>query len=157
MAFEYTAPRQLVELNQNIIFNDSFPCNSGDVYHENGTGVFLLKGRRNGCNCCCAKQAQYEVKFVGNIAIPTGGTVGPIAVALSVDGNVIQGTRAIVTPAAVEDFFNVSIDKLVSIPNMCGCETISIVAVSGLVDDPTGTPAPVIDLINGNLEITPER
>lgn len=153
MAYEYIASRQDVALNQPIIFDASIPCRNGNVYHENGSGIFILNGRNIKCNCCNAS-AQYLFEFVGNIAIPTGGTAGPIAVALAVDGNQIISTRAIVTPAAVEEFWNVSIAKVVTIPKICGCENVSVLSVSGLVDDPTGTPAPVIDLVNGNLLIT---
>lgn len=152
MAKEYIAPTQSVTLNQPIIFNASTPGNNRDIYHEDETGVFILNGRNVKCNCPNA-QAQYQFRFDGNIALPTGGTVGPIAVALAVDGNPIISTRAIATPAAVDEYNYVGISKIVSIPRICGCENVSIVAVSGLVDDSTGTPAPLIVLENGNLSI----
>lgn len=151
MAYAYEAAQQNVTLNQPVLFTDLIPCRNGNVFHSNGTGLFRLNGRTK-CNCPNST-ADYLITFVGNIAIPTGGAVGPIAVALSVDGNIIVDSRGIVTPTAVEEYNNVSISRIVSVPKMCGCESVSIIAVSGLVDDPAGTPAPVISLVDGNLLI----
>lgn len=87
---------QVVALNQPAVFDSSIPCNRGNIYHESGTGVFILRGNTNNCF------ARYQVVFNGNIAIPTGGTVGAIAVALAVNGEERPTSRAIFTPAAVD-------------------------------------------------------
>lgn len=94
---------QSVLLNQPAIFDSSIPCTRGNVYHEDGTGIFILRG--NTCNCF----ARYQVVFNGNIAIPEGGTVGAIAVALAVNGEERPTSRAIYTPAAVAEYGNVRI------------------------------------------------
>lgn len=137
---------QSVDLNAPIIFDASIPCNRGNVLHEDETGIFILRG--NTCNCF----ARYQITFNGNIAIPEGGTVGPIAIAISVNGEARPTSRAIFTPAAAEEFGNVTSTALITVPRGC-CFTVAVRAVSGLVDDPTGTPAPVTDVINSNLVI----
>ena len=137
---------QAVDLNAPILFDASIPCNRGNVLHEDQTGIFILRG--NTCNCF----ARYQITFNGNIAVPEGGTAGPIAVAITVNGEARPTSRAIVTPAAVEEYNNVTSTALITVPKGC-CFTVAVRAVSGLVDDPTGTPAPVIEVINSNLVI----
>ena len=137
---------QAVSLNQPAIFNNSIPCPRGNVYHEDGTGIFTLRG--NTTNCF----ARYQVTFNGNIAVPEGGTVGAIAVALAVNGEPRLTSRAIVTPAAVEEYFNVTSTAIITVPRGC-CFTLSLRAVAAS-EDPTVTPAPIINLQNANLDIT---
>jgi len=145
---EYLAnATQLVELNQPIVFTASIPCNRGNVIHEDETGIFILRSNTTGCF------ARYQVTFNGNIAVPTGGTVGPIAVAITVNGEARPTSRAIVTPAAVEEYNNVTSTAIVTVPRGC-CFSIGVRAVSGLVDDAAGTPAPSINVTNSNLVIT---
>ena len=136
---EYLAnAEQLVELNQPVIFTASIPCNRGYVYHEDETGIFILKGITNNCF------ARYQVTFNGNIAIPEGGTVGPIAVAISVNGEQRPTSRAIITPAAVEEYGNVTSTAIITVPKGC-CFSMSVRAVSGITDQ-TDTPAPAINV-----------
>lgn len=137
---------QNVDLNAPILFSASIPCNRGNVIHEDETGIFILSG--NTTNCF----ARYQVTFNGNIAIPEGGTVGPIAVAIAVNGEARPTSRAIVTPAAVEEYNNVTSTAIVTVPRGC-CFSVSVRAVNGLVDDPAGVPAPVTSVINSNLVI----
>lgn len=114
---------QTVNPGETIVFTESpVPCNKGLVRHRDGTGNFLLSGRSN---CPCKKSVNYFVDFGANIAVPTGQTVGAISVALSVDGATIPPTQMIVTPAAVEEFFNVSCATNVPIFSNC-CESFSI-------------------------------
>ena len=94
---EYTYnPVQTVEPGQNVILNDNIRCPKGYVLHRDESGIVILRGIVNGCGCF----ARYQVTFNGNIAIPDGGTVGPIVIALAIDGEPILTSRAIVTPAA---------------------------------------------------------
>jgi hypothetical protein len=145
---EYLAnATQLVELNQPIVFSASIPCNRGNVVHEDETGIFILRGNSTGCF------ARYQVTFNGNIAVPTGGKVGPIAVSVAVNGEARPTSRAIVTPAAVEEYNNVTSTAIVTVPRGC-CFSVSVRAVSGIVDDAAGTPAPSINVTNSNLVIT---
>ena len=145
---EYLAnATQLVDLNQPVVFTASIPCSRGNVIHEDETGIFILRGNSTGCF------ARYQVTFNGNIAVPTGVTVGPIAVAIATNGEARPTSRAIITPAAVEDYGNVTSTAIITVPRGC-CYSISVRAVSGLVDDETGTPAPSINVTNSNLVIT---
>lgn len=136
---------QPISLNQAAIFENSIPCNRGNVFHENETGIFTLRG--NTCNCF----ARYQITFNGNIALPEGGTVGPIAIALAVNGEARLTSRAIITPAAVEEYGNVTSTALITVPKGC-CFTLSVRNVPAS-DDPTVTPAPVIEMQNANLVI----
>ena len=146
---EYLAnSNQSIALNQPAIFTASIPCTKGYIYHEDETGIFILRGIVN--NTCCGF-ARYQVTFNGNIAVPTGGTAGAIAVALAVNGEERPTSRAIVTPAAVEEYNNVTSTAIITVPRGC-CFSLSLRAVPAS-DDPTVTPAPVIDLINGNMTI----
>ena len=119
-------PIQLVQPNQNVLLNSSIPCNKGYVYHRDGAGILTLSGIvNNPCGCF----ARYQVTFNGNIAVPEDGTVGPIAIALALDGEPIQTSRAIVTPAAVDEYFNATSTAIITIPRGC-CENISVENVS---------------------------
>lgn len=142
-------PIQNVALNAPILFDVSIPCSKGYVYHEGQTGNFILKGANtsNSCNCF----AHYQVTFNGNIAIPEGDVV-PIAVAIAVNGEPRLTSRAIFTPAAVEDFGNVTSTAIIKVPRCC-CFSLSVDAVPATTD-PTVTPAPIIEVQNANLTIT---
>lgn len=147
MAAEYLAnASQEVALNGPILFTASIPCRSGCVYHEDETGVFILRGKTNQCF------ATYQVTFNGNAAIPTGGTVGPIALAIAVNGEPRVTSRAILTPAAVDEYGNLTSTAIIKVPQGC-CFSLSVEYVNGSVDDPTFVPTPTIDVINANLVI----
>ena len=141
---------EVVALNQAIPFIDSIPCNRGYVFHQNGTGIFILRGIvNNQCNCF----ARYEVEFTGNIAIPEEGEVTPIATAIVVSGEQRVGSRAIFTPADTDEYGNVTSRAIVDVPRGC-CFTVAVEYVNGTVDDPTTVPTPLINVIDGSLSIT---
>ncbi len=147
MAAEYLANAvQSVALNSPIIFTASIPCTRGWVYHEDETGIFILRGITNG-QC----YATYRVTYNGNIAIPEGGEVNPIAVALTVLGEPRLTSRAIYTPAAVDEYGNVTSTAIVKVPKGC-CFSLSVEYVTA-TDDPTITPTPLINVQNSNLVI----
>ena len=137
MAAEYSAiPVQSIAVDENVIFaNGSRACHKGYIQHRDISGIFFLKGASNGC------RAVYRVTFNGNIAIATGGTVEPISVALTINGEELGNATATVTPAAIGDFFNVSVTTFIEIPCGC-CVTVSVENVSDTTD---------IDLTNGNI------
>ena len=137
MAAEYSmSTLQTVTENSNILFlNGNRACNKGYITHRTDSGIFRLKGATNGC------KAIYRVTFNGNIAVTTGGTVGEISIGLQEDGETVNNAVASVTPAAVENFFNVSVDTFVTIPCGC-CVTVSVKNIS------TGTS---IDVRNANI------
>ena len=119
---------QTVNPGESIVFTETaVPCTRGLVLHRDDSGSFLLKGVgdcvRSGNSC--SRTVTYLADFGANIAIPTGETVGAISVALAIDGTTLAGTEMEVTPAAVEEFFNVS--RAVNVPIWKGCcQSISI-------------------------------
>jgi len=141
-------PVQEVQPNQNVLLQSSIPCNKGYVYHREGSGILTLRGIvNNACGCF----ARYQVVFNGNISVPTDGTVGAIAIALALDGEPIQTSKAIVTPAAVDEYFNVTSTAIITIPRGC-CENVSVENVSEgatAADTPTA-----INVQNANLVVT---
>ena len=141
-------PVQEVQVNQNVLLQDSIPCTKGYVYHRNGSGILTLRGIVN--NSCCGF-ARYQVTFNGNIAVPTDGTVGEIAIALALDGEPIQTSKAIVTPAAVDEYFNVTSTAIITVPRGC-CENLSVENVS---EGATAAATPTaINVQNANLVVS---
>ena len=136
---------QLVSLNNAAIFNSSIPCNRGYIYHEDGTGVLILRGITSNCF------ARYQIVFNGNIAIPEGGTVAPISVAISVNGETRNTSIATITPAAVQEYGNVTSTAIITVPKGC-CFSVAVRAVTPETDTAV-TPAPTIELRNANLVI----
>ena len=136
-----------VALNGAIPFIDSIPCNRGNVFHQNGTGIFVLRGNTNNCF------ARYNVEFTGNIAIPEGGAITPIATAIVVAGEERIGSRSIFTPAAVDEYGGITSRATVDVPKGC-CFTVSVEYVNGTVDDPATVPTPAINVIDGSMSIT---
>ena len=110
---------QTVEANQNILFTDTLICGSNSIFHRQGSGLFTLRGITNQC------RARFKVTFGANIAIPEGGTVNPISVAIAINGEPILSTTMIATPAAASQFFNVGRTIYIDIPAGC-CSQISI-------------------------------
>ncbi len=141
-------PIQVVQPNQNVLLQGSIPCGKGYVYHRDGSGLLTLKGVVNNPSSCFAR---YQVTFNGNIAVPTDGTVGAIAIALAINGEPIQTSRAIVTPAAVDEYFNVTSTAIITVPRGC-CFTLSVENDS---EGATAATAPTaINVQNANLTVT---
>lgn len=137
MAAEYSfVPVQTVAIDENVTFTEGTrACHKGFISHRDNSGIFFLKGSANGY------KAVYRVTFDGNIAIATGGTVEPISVALTINGEELTNALATVTPAAISDFFHVNITTFIEIPCSC-CVTVSVENVS----DTTA-----IDVTNANI------
>jgi hypothetical protein len=137
MAAEYSyVPVQTVDVDDNVLFMDGDrACRKGFISHRTGSGIFFLKGATNGC------KAVYRVTFDGNIAVATGGTVEPISVALTINGEALGNATATVTPTVAEAFFNVSITTFIDIPCGC-CVTVSVENVSATT---------AIDVTNANI------
>lgn len=138
---------ETVALNAPIPFGNSIPCKKGYVIHNNNTGIFVLRGITQNCF------ARYSVEFTGNIAIPEGGAITPIATAIVVSGEKRTGSRSISTPAAVDEYGNVTSRATVDVPRGC-CFIVSVEYVNGTVNDPATTPTPIINVIDGSLSIT---
>lgn len=103
---------------QNLPLTETAVAGKSCVVHREGAGVVTLRGITNQC------KARYKVSFGANIAVPTGGTVGTISMAIAVNGEPLNSATAIVTPAAVEDFGNIYVSVFVDVPRGC-CVTVS--------------------------------
>lgn len=128
MAEYIYVPSQTVADGQNVLLQDSIPCTKGYVIHRNGSGILTLRGIVNNP---CAKFARYKVAFNGNIAVPTTGTPSAISLALAIDGEGLQSSKAIVTPTVTDAFFNVTSVANITVPVGC-CLTISVENTSGV-------------------------
>ena len=125
---------QTVEANQNVLFTDTVVCGSCSIIHREGSGLVTLRGITNQC------RARFKVTFGANIALPAGGTVGPISLAIAINGEPVATTTMIETPAAVEEFSNVFSAIYLDVPANC-CSQVS---VRNITDQ-------AIDVQNANL------
>lgn len=139
-------PIQVVQPNTPVVLTTTIGCPKGYVLHRNESGIVTLRGITNNCF------ARYQVTFNGNIAVPEGGTVGAISVAIAIDGEPVLTSRAIVTPAAVDNYFNVTSTAIVTVPKGC-CVNVSVENTSESAT-PATTPAPAINVQNANLTVT---
>ena len=142
MASYVTTADALVALNGTIPFNNvSIPCNKGNV-------IPLVPGILNLNGNTPNRFARYKVTLEGNIQIPTGGAVTPIAIGITVNGVVVPESVAIVTPAAAEEYWHVNTSVYVTVPCGC-CITVSGVYTDGTEDDAATTPTPSIQVRRG--------
>ena len=137
---------QSVALNNPLLFDNSIPCGKSYIFHENETGIFILRGCTNNCF------ARYSVTYNGNISIPTGGAVTPIAIAISVNGEPRPTSTAIFTPQAVDEYGNVTSTAIITVPRGC-CFSVSVRYIDATAADPAVTPTPSINVQNSNLVI----
>ena len=125
---------QTVEQNQNVLFTDTAVCGGNSILHRDGSGLVTLRGITQQC------RARFKVFFSGNIGLPTGGTIGAISLAISINGEPVGSSTMIVTPAAVEEFFNVAGAVYIDVPVGC-CVSIGV----------RNTTDQSIDVQNANL------
>lgn len=125
---------QTVEANQNVLFTDTVVCGSCSILHRDGSGLVTLRGITNQC------RARFKVTFGGNVALPAGGTVEAISLAIAINGEPVQSTLMIETPAAVEEFSNVFSAIFIDVPAGC-CVQVSV----------RNTSTQAIDVQNANL------
>ena len=144
-------PIQEIAPSDSAIFNTTIGCNRGYVLHRLESAFITLRGIVNNP---CARFARYKVTFNGNIAVPETGTAGAISIALAINGEAIQTSKAIVTPAAVDEYFNVTSTAFIDVPAGC-CTTISVENTS-VSATPATTPAPSINMQNANLVVERE-
>lgn len=145
--FTYNAV-QTVAPNEAIVLNNAIPCNRGYVLHRNDSGIVTLRGI---VNSPCGNFARYKITFNGNIALATDATIAPIAIAIAIDGEATQISRAIVTPAAVGDYFNVTCVYTIDVPRGC-CNSISVENVPAEVA--ADYVQATIDVQNATLTVT---
>lgn len=135
---EYTyTGQQTVAQNGNVLFNETAVCGSNCIKHREGSGIITLRGLTNQC------RARFFVDFFANIAIPTGGTVEAISLAVAISGEPVLSSQMISTPAAVEQFNNVSAGIYIDVPAGC-CVNIAVENTSGQA----------VDVSNANIIVT---
>lgn len=149
-------PVQVVQPNQQVLLNTTIGCTKGYVIHREGSGIVTLRGIVNCPNACFAR---YKVTFNGNIAIPNGGTVSPISIAIAIDGEPVLTSKAIFTPADAADatdtdnnYGNVTSTAIVTVPKGC-CFNVSVENTSVVPATPAGSNAPAINVKNANLTV----
>lgn len=134
MSAEFSAnAAQVVPANGSVIFTETpIPCAMGLIYHRDGSGIFRLANRffRQNIMNCWRRSTKYRVSFGGNIAVPTGGTVEEIDLAVFIDGEEDPSSVMRFTPAAVDQYGNVSVDTIVTVPFICNCSSVSIRNIS---------------------------
>ena len=134
---EFTAiSLQTVAQGEDVAFTETAVSGSACIVHREGAGIVKLRGMTNQC------KARFLVGFSGNIQIPTGGEVSAISLALAVDGEPLQATKMIVTPAAVQNFFNVSAQSYIDVPKGC-CSTVAV----------QNTSTQAIEVQNSNITV----
>ena len=114
---------QTVNVNQNVLFTDTAISGNCSIVHRDGSGLVTLRGMTN------QSRARYKVTFGGNIAIPTGGAVGPISLAVSLEGEAIATTTMTATPAATDNYWNIFSAIVIDVPRGC-CSTIGVTNIS---------------------------
>ena len=110
---------QTVSVDQNVVFTETAVRGNGSIMHREGSGIVTLRALTTQC------RARFKVSFGANIAVPTGETVGPITLALAINGEGVPTSSMIETPAAVEEFNNVYSSLFIDVPNGC-CTQISV-------------------------------
>ena len=128
---------QTVSAGEDVAFTETAVNGTKCIVHRQGSGIIKLRGITNQC------KARFLVSYSGNIQIPTGGTVEAISLAIAVDGEPLQSTRMIVTPADAQNLQNISSQAYIDVP----CDCCSTVAVQN-----TSTQA--IEVQNSNLIVT---
>lgn len=116
--YSYSGLQEVAE-GQNVLLNETPVRGSQCIIHRDGSGIITLRGITNQC------RARYKVGFGANIAVPTGGTAEAISIAIAISGEPLQSATMIVTPAAVEEFFNVYSSAYIEVPKGC-CVTIAV-------------------------------
>ena len=128
---------QTVAAGEDVVFTETAVNGTKCIVHRQGSGIIKLRGITNQC------KARFLVSYSGNIQIPTGGTVEAISLAIAVDGEPLQSTKMIVTPAAAQNLQNISSQAYIDVP--CGC--CSTVALQN-------TSTQSIEVQNSNLIVT---
>lgn len=111
---------QTVATNGNVLFTETPIAGSNCIVHREGSGLVTLRGLTNQC------RARFRVTFGANIAVPDGGTAGPVSLAIAIDGEALPASTGTVTPTATAAFFNVFVDAFVDVPRGC-CVSVSVI------------------------------
>lgn len=119
---------------QNMPFTETAVSGNPCIVHREGAGIVTLRGLTNQC------RARFKVSFGANLAIPTGGAVGAISAAITVNGEPLNSATGIVTPAATDQYGNVYVVANIDVPRGC-CLTVAV----------KNTSDQAINIANANL------
>lgn len=125
-----------VAAGQNVPLTETAVTGKPCIIHREGAGIVTLRGLTQQC------KARFKVSFGANIAIPTGGTVEAITAALVINGEALNSATATVTPAAVENYFNIYVSAIVEVPKGC-CVTVAM----------KNTSAQAVSFANSNMTV----
>lgn len=125
-----------VAAGQNVPLTETAVTGKPCIVHREGAGIVTLRGLTQQC------KARFRVAFGANIAIPTGGTVEAISAALAINGEALNSATAIVTPTAVENYFNIYVSAIVEVPKGC-CVTVAM----------ENTSAQAVSFANSNMTV----
>lgn len=115
-----TLTQQTIQPNEDVLFGAVSVPGSPSIIWRQGSGIVTLRGIANS-----QRRARFKVNFGGDIAVPTGETVGPIQLAAAINGEAIPASRMTSTPLDVEDFNNVFRELYIDVPVGC-CTQITI-------------------------------
>ena len=122
---------QTVPIGQSVVYNSAAVRSAcGKERNREGSAFVTL-----------LPPGRFLVSFSANIAVPTGETVGEISLGITQNGEVLGGSLMRVTPAAVEQYFNVSTQHYVDTYGSC-CVDVGVRNTSDipiLVDNPNIT------------------
>lgn len=119
---------------QNMPFTETAVSGNPCIVHREGARIITLRGLTNQC------RARFKVSFGANLAIPTGGAVGAISAAVTVNGEPLNSATGIVTPAATDQYGNVYVVANIDVPRGC-CLTVAV----------KNTSDQAINIANANL------
>ena len=138
--YRYVA-EQTVQPNGSVIFsNDGFPCGNGNIIHQDESGVFIARGVVKNPYTAMGR---LSVDFGANVAIPTGGTVEEITLAISVGGAPELASTIRITPTAVDVYENIS--RSIEIPIYRGVP--QYISVTNTSTQPIILTNSIIDLV----------
>lgn len=114
---------QTVAVGAPVLFTETAVPGNCSIMHREGSGLVTLRGLTSQC------RARFKVTFGANVAVPEGGTVAPLSFAIAISGEPVSETIMISTPAAAQDFNNVSRVLFLDVMNGC-CTNISVENIS---------------------------
>lgn len=117
---------QTVQPNQAVLFTSTAIPGNMSMIHREGSGLVGLRGLPNGQH-----RARFLVKFGGNIAVPTGETVGTMTISIAINGEAVQTSNMMSTPAAVDQYNNIGAELNIDVPIGC-CSEISVKNISSI-------------------------
>lgn len=116
---------QTIPANNDVTFTDTAVPGCQSIIHREGSGLVTLRGLGRQC------RARFHIYFGANMAVPTGQSPGTISLDVAISGEPLETTKMMVTPAGVDEYFNVSTSAFIEVPVGC-CITVAIKNTSSI-------------------------